>query len=49
MRRPRIAVLAAAALTACVLAAAATPAAAGAEAGPGQALVRVAHFSPDAS
>src|SRR5215211_3321973 len=49
VRRPRIAVLAAAVLTACVLAAAATPAAAGAEAGPGQALVRVAHFSPDAS
>ena len=50
MRRPRIAVLAAAALTACVLAVAAVPAAAvGAEAGPGKALVRVAHFSPDAS
>jgi hypothetical protein len=49
VRRPRIAVLAAAVLTACVLAAAATPAAAGAEDGPGRALVRVAHFSPDAS
>jgi hypothetical protein len=49
VRRPRIAVLAAAVMTACVLAMAAAPAAAGAEAGPGQALVRVAHFSPDAS
>jgi hypothetical protein len=49
VRRPRIAVLAAAVMTACALALAAVPAAAGAEAGPGQALVRVAHFSPDAS
>jgi hypothetical protein len=49
VRRPRIAVLAAAGLTACVLAVAAVPAAAAAGAGPGQALVRVAHFSPDAS
>jgi hypothetical protein len=39
-------VLAAAVLTACVLA---VPAVARAQAGPGQALVRVAHFSPDAS
>jgi hypothetical protein len=46
VRRPRMAVLAAAALTACVLA---VPAVARARAGPGQALVRVAHFSPDAS
>ena len=45
MRRPRIAVLAAAVMTACVLAVTAVPAAAGT----GQALVRVAHFSPDAS
>jgi hypothetical protein len=36
-------------MTACILALAAVPASAGAEAGPGQALVRVAHFSPDAS
>jgi hypothetical protein len=49
VRRRRIAVLAAAVMTACVLAVAAVPAAAGAEAGPGRALVRVAHFSPDAS
>jgi hypothetical protein len=49
VRRPRIAVLAAAVMTACVLAMAAAPAAAGPEAGPGRALVRVAHFSPDAS
>lgn len=49
MRRPRIAALAAAVLPACILALAAVPASAGAEAGPGQALVRVAHFSPDAS
>ena len=49
MRRPRIAALAAAVMTACILALAAGPASAGAEAGPGQALVRVAHFSPDAS
>jgi hypothetical protein len=48
VRRHRIAVLAAV-MTACVLAVAAGPAAAGAAAGPGQALVRVAHFSPDAS
>jgi hypothetical protein len=41
-----MAVLAAALLTTCVLA---VPAAARAQAGPGQALVRVAHFSPDAS
>jgi Domain of unknown function (DUF4397) len=47
VRRPRIAVLAAAVTTACVLAMAAVPAAA--EAGPGRALVRVAHLSPDAS
>jgi hypothetical protein len=47
VRRPRIAVLAAAVMTACVLAMAAVPAAA--EAGPGRALVRVAHLSPDAS
>ena len=44
MRRSRIAVLAAAVVTACVLA---VPAVAGAE--PGRAMVRVAHFSPDAS
>jgi hypothetical protein len=44
VRRPRIAVLAAAVLTACVLAVPAT-----AMAKPGQAMVRVAHFSPDAS
>jgi hypothetical protein len=49
VRRPRIAVLAAAVMTACVLVVAAVPAAAGAEAGPGKAMVRVAHFSPDAS
>jgi hypothetical protein len=49
VRRPRIAALAAAVMTACILALAAVPASAGAEAGPGQALVRVAHFSPDAS
>jgi hypothetical protein len=47
VRRRRIAVLAAAVMAACVLAVAAVPAAA--EAGPGRALVRVAHFSPDAS
>jgi hypothetical protein len=46
VRRHRMAVLAAAALAACTLA---VPVAARAEAGPGQALVRVAHFSPDAS
>ena len=46
MRRSRIAVVAAAVMTACVLA---VPAVARAQAGPGQALVRVAHFSPDAS
>jgi hypothetical protein len=45
VRRPRIAVLAAAVVAACVLA---VPAA-GARAEPGQAMVRVAHFSPDAS
>ena len=49
MRDPRIAVLAAAIMTTCVLTVAAVPAAAGAEAGPGRALVRVAHFLPDAS
>jgi hypothetical protein len=49
VRDPRIAVLAAAIMTTCVLTVAAVPAAAGAEAGPGRALVRVAHFSPDAS
>ena len=47
MRRLRIAVLATAVTTACVLAMAAVPAAA--EAVPERALVRVAHFSPDAS
>ena len=46
MRRSRIAVLAAAVVAACVLA---VPAAAGAEPGQGKAMVRVAHFSPDAS
>ena len=46
MPRPRIAGLAAAAMVACVLA---LPTAARAQAGPGQSLVRVAHFSPDAS
>jgi hypothetical protein len=46
VRRPWIAVLAAAALTACVLA---MPTAAMAQAKPGRAMVRVAHFSPDAS
>ena len=49
MRRPRIAVLAAAVVTAAVLAVPAVPAVAGAQAGPGRAMVRVAHFSPDAS
>jgi hypothetical protein len=49
VRRPRIAVLAATVMAACVLAVAAVPAAAGADPGPGRALVRVAHFSPDAS
>ena len=47
MRRLRIAVLATAVTTACVLAMAAVPAAA--EAQPERALVRVAHLSPDAS
>jgi Domain of unknown function (DUF4397) len=47
VRRLRIAVLATAVTTACVLAMAAVPAAAEAE--PERALVRVAHFSPDAS
>ena len=46
MRRPRIATLAAAVLAACLLAA---PSVARAQAGRGQAMVRVAHFSPDAS
>jgi hypothetical protein len=46
VRRSRIAVLAAAVVAACVLA---VPAAAGAEPGQGKAMVRVAHFSPDAS
>jgi hypothetical protein len=46
VRRSRIAVLAAAVVTACVLAG---PPAAGAEPGQGKAMVRVAHFSPDAS
>ena len=46
MRRTRIAVMAAAVMAACVLA---VPAVATAKAGPGQAMVRVAHFSPDAS
>jgi hypothetical protein len=46
VRRSRIAVLAAAVVTACVLAG---PAAARAEGGAGKAMVRVAHFSPDAS
>jgi Domain of unknown function (DUF4397) len=45
VRRPRIAVLAAV-MTACVLA---VPATAMAQAKPDQAMVRVAHFSPDAS
>ncbi|HEX7147342.1 MAG TPA: DUF4397 domain-containing protein [Actinomycetota bacterium] len=49
MRRPRIAVLAAAVVTAAVLAVPVVPAVAGAPAGPGRAMVRVAHFSPDAS
>jgi hypothetical protein len=47
VQRPRIAVLAAAVITACVLAMAAVAAAAAAK--PERALVRVAHFSPDAS
>jgi hypothetical protein len=47
VRRLRIAVLATAVTTACVLVMAAVPAAAEAE--PERALVRVAHFSPDAS
>jgi hypothetical protein len=46
VRRTRIAVMAAAVMAACVLA---VPAVATAKAGPGQAMVRVAHFSPDAS
>jgi hypothetical protein len=46
VRRSRIAVLAAAAVTACVLA---VPTVARAQPKPGQAMVRVAHFSPDAS
>ena len=46
MRRTRIAVMAAAVMAACVLA---VPAVATAKAAPGQAMVRVAHFSPDAS
>jgi hypothetical protein len=46
VRGSRIAVLAAAAVAAFVLA---VPAAAMAQAGPGQAMVRVAHFFPDAS
>ena len=45
MRRSRIAVIAAAAMAACAL----TVPAAAAKAAPGQAMVRVAHFSPDAS
>jgi hypothetical protein len=49
VRRLRIAVLATAVTTACVLAMAAVPAAAEAEPEPERALVRVAHFSPDAS
>jgi hypothetical protein len=49
VRRPRIAVLAAAVVAAAVLAVPAVPAVAGAQAGPGRAMVRVAHFSPDAS
>ena len=49
MRRPRISVHAAAVVAAVVLAVSAVPAVARAEAGPGQAMVRVAHFSPDAS
>jgi hypothetical protein len=48
VRRPRIAVLAAV-VAAAVLALPAVPGVAGAEAGPGRAMVRVAHFSPDAS
>jgi hypothetical protein len=46
VRRSRIAVLAAAAIAACVLA---VPTVARAQPKPGQAMVRVAHFSPDAS
>jgi hypothetical protein len=46
VRRSRIAVLAPAVVAACVLAG---PAAAHAEVGAGKAMVRVAHFSPDAS
>jgi Domain of unknown function (DUF4397) len=49
VRRPRIAVLAAAVVTAAVLAVPAAPAVAGTQAGQGRAMVRVAHFSPDAS
>jgi hypothetical protein len=49
VRRLRIAVLATAVTTACVLAMAAVPAAAEAELERERALVRVAHFSPDAS
>src|SRR4029453_14868140 len=49
VRRPRIASLAPAVRPPRSLALAAGPASAGAEAGPGQALVRVAPFSPDAS
>jgi len=45
VRRSRIAVMAAVAMAACVL----TVPAAAAKAAPGQAMVRVAHFSPDAS
>jgi hypothetical protein len=47
VRCPRIALLTAAVVTAAILVLPAGPAAA--EAGPGRAMVRVAHFSPDAS
>jgi uncharacterized protein DUF4397 len=46
VRGPRIATLVAAVVTACLVAA---PGPAAAQAGPGRAMVRVAHFSPDAS
>jgi Domain of unknown function (DUF4397) len=46
LRRSRIAVLAAVAMAACVLA---VPTVASAQSRPGRAMVRVAHFSPDAS
>jgi Domain of unknown function (DUF4397) len=49
VRHPRITALAGAVIAACVLAVTAVPGTATAQAGPGPALVRVAHFSPDAS